>query len=110
MVVRYEDLGLKPEEKAKEIFKFLGLSYNKYVSMYVKEHTTPYKRNKKRKDAYGTFRDSKATIFAWRGALDYQSVADIQEQCEEPLQRLKLRMFSSEDEYLNTTIPVLLPE
>lgn len=106
-MVRYEDLGLKPEEKAKEIFKFLGLSYNKYVSTYVRDHTTLYKKPKKRKDAYGTFRDSRATIFAWRGALDYQSVADIQAVCEEPLQRLGLRMFSDEDEYLNTTIPIL---
>lgn len=109
-MVRYEDLGLKPEEKAKEIFNFVGLSYNKYVSTYVKDHTTLYKKPKKRKDAYGTFRDSKATIFAWRSALDYNAVAAIQGVCEEPLQRLGLRVFSGEEEYLNTTIPVLLQE
>lgn len=110
MIVRYEDLGLKPEEKAREIFKFVGLSYNKYVSTYVKEHTTLYKKPKKRKDAYGTFRDSKATIFAWRGALDYEAVVTIQDKCQEPLQHLGLRSFDSEDEYLNTTVSVLLHE
>lgn len=109
-MVRYEDLGLKPVEKAKEIFKFVGLSYNKYVSTYVKDHTTLYKNSKRRKDAYGTFRDSKATIFAWRSALDYHAVEDIQDVCVEPLQRLGLRIFSSEEDYLNTTIPVLLQE
>lgn len=109
-MVRYEDLGLKPEEKAKEIFNFVGLSYNKYVSTYVKDHTTLYKKPKKRKDTYGTVRDSKATIFAWRRALDYNAMAAIQGVCEEPLQRLGLRVFSSEEDYLNTTIPVLLQE
>lgn len=109
-MVRYEDLGLKPEEKAKEIFNFVGLSYNKYVSTYVRDHTTPYKKPKKRKDTYGTVRDSKATIFAWRGALDYHAVAAIQDVCEEPLQHLRLRIFSNEEDYLNTTIPVLLQE
>ena len=110
MVVRYEDLGLKPEEKAREIFNFVGLSYNKYVSKYVKEHTTLYKRGRKETNAYSTFRDSKATIFAWRGALKYEEVANIQDKCQESLRHLGLRTFNNEDEYLNTNVSGLLHE
>ncbi|KAK3855392.1 hypothetical protein Pcinc_038207 [Petrolisthes cinctipes] len=106
--VRYEDLGLKPEEKAQEIYRFLGLSYNKHVSNFVRIHTNPNRLNKKAKDAYSTYRDSKATIFAWRGDLEYNTVREIQGACLEPLQRLKLRIFDTEEDYNNTTIPVLL--
>lgn len=108
MMVRYEELGLKPEEKAQEIYRFLGLSYNKHVSHFVREHTNPNRLSMKSKDAYGTFRDSKATIFAWRGDIEYNTVREIQSACLEPLQRLKLRVFNTEEEYRNTSIPVLL--
>nr|XP_045582065.1 carbohydrate sulfotransferase 3-like [Procambarus clarkii] len=108
LMVRYEDMGLKPEQKAQEIIKFLGLSYNKYIHVFVREHTTPSRRTKKKGDAYSTFRDSKATTFAWRGALNYTVVEAIQEVCKEPLQKLQLRIFQTEEEYQNTTISVLL--
>lgn len=108
LTVRYEDMGLQPEEKAREIFKFLQLSYNKYVATFVKEHTKPSRKTKKNNNTYSTFRDSKATTFAWRGALNYTSVEAIQDVCVEPLHRLRLRIFQNEEEYLNTTLPVLL--
>lgn len=100
-------MGLEPEKNAVEVFKFLQLSYNKYVANFVREHTNPSRKTSK-KNAYSTFRDSKATIFAWRGALNYTTVETIQNSCLEPLQHLHLRTFQNEDEYLNTTIPVLL--
>ncbi|KAK8736199.1 hypothetical protein OTU49_004865 [Cherax quadricarinatus] len=106
LMVRYEDLGLRPEVKAREIFNFLGVSYNKYVSVFIREHTSGPKL--RYDNAYSTFRNSKATIFAWRRALNYTTVEAIQEVCEQPLQRLHLRIFRTEEEYLNTTIPVLL--
>ncbi|XP_071553055.1 uncharacterized protein [Panulirus ornatus] len=107
VLVRYEDMGLRPEEKATEIFQFLQLTYNRYVSSFVKEHTTPSKKTKKY-NTYSTFRDSRATTFAWRAALNFSTVEAIQEVCIQPLQRLQLRIFQNEVDYLNTTIPVLL--
>lgn len=107
-MVRYEDMGLHPEENAIEIFKFLQLSYNKYVANFVKEHTHPSGKYSKKKSTYSTFRDSKATIFAWRGTFNFTTVESIQNVCSDPLEHLQLRIFQNEEEYLNTTIPVLL--
>ncbi|XP_042206391.1 putative mediator of RNA polymerase II transcription subunit 26 isoform X2 [Homarus americanus] len=110
LMVRYEDMGLQPGKKAREIFKFLQLSYNKYVATFVKDHTTPNRKTKRRGNGspYSTFRDSRATTFAWRGDLNFTTVEAIQDVCIQPLQRLQLRIFQNEEDYLNTTIPVLL--
>lgn len=107
MLVRYEDMGLNPEENARKIFKFLQLSYNKYVANFVREHTQP-KRKTVKPNAYSTVRDSKATIFAWRDALNFTTMEAIQNACSDSLQHLQLRIFQNEEEYMNRTIPVLL--
>lgn len=103
MLLRYEDLGLSPEKKAKEIMAFLNLTYQKSVASFVKYHTTA-----KKDGAFSTYRNSKATTFAWRRALDYQKMKNIQELCKESLQLLGLQYFLNEEDYSNDVIPVLL--
>ncbi|XP_064101690.1 uncharacterized protein LOC135212179 isoform X1 [Macrobrachium nipponense] len=107
LFVRYEDLSLEPEKKAREIMSFLNLTYQKSVSAFVRDHTSLARRSMKKPGTYSTYRDSKATTFAWRGALNYTTVESIQEVCKESLEILKLRYFDTEEDYMNTTIPVL---
>ncbi|XP_068214375.1 uncharacterized protein [Palaemon carinicauda] len=110
LFVRYEDLSLEPEKKAREIMSFLDLTYQKSVSAFVRDHTSLARRSKKKPGTYSTYRDSKSTTFAWRGALNYTTVEGIQEVCKDSLQILKLRYFETEEDYANMTIPVLLDD
>ncbi|XP_042878592.1 uncharacterized protein LOC122257394 [Penaeus japonicus] len=108
LLVRYEDLGLQPEETARRIFKFLQLTYHKSVASFVRDHTSINRKTKKKPSTYSTYRDSKSTTFAWRGALNFTTLEEIQNVCREPLSYLKLRVFETEEDYTNATIPVLL--
>ncbi|CAL4137239.1 unnamed protein product, partial [Meganyctiphanes norvegica] len=115
LLVRYEDVGVEPELMAREIFKFLGLTYHKSVKSFIHDHTslnTTNKKSKRRKKvgAYTTYRDSKATTFAWRKALNFTTVTDIQNSCTEPLRLLGLRNFKTEEQYNDKSLPVLLDE
>ncbi|XP_047497871.1 carbohydrate sulfotransferase 4-like isoform X1 [Penaeus chinensis] len=108
LLVRYEDLGLQPEETARRIFKFLHLTYHKNVASFVRDHTSINRKTKKKPGTYSTYRDSKSTTFAWRGALNYTTLEEIQNACREPLSYLKLRIFDTEEDFMNATIPVLV--
>ncbi|XP_037787074.1 carbohydrate sulfotransferase 4-like [Penaeus monodon] len=108
LLVRYEDLGLQAEETARRIFKFLHLTYHKSVASFVRDHTSINRKTKKKPNTYSTYRDSKSTTFAWRGALNYTTLEEIQNVCREPLSYLRLRIFDTEEDYMNATIPVLV--
>ncbi|KAF2361577.1 Sulfotransferase domain [Trinorchestia longiramus] len=128
LLVRYEDLGTQPEAMTSLILEFVGLPSTTSVKNFIAEHTTlenrrradalknggEQKRRKGRRrkptNAYSTFRNSRTTTFAWRNALNYSVVADIQDACIKPMRLLNLRIFNTELEYRNDNLTILLPE
>ncbi|XP_076042632.1 carbohydrate sulfotransferase 5-like isoform X2 [Oratosquilla oratoria] len=111
-MLRYEDLSMEPESVTRDLFKFLNLSYHSEVDKFVKTHTSVKKKSwmkgARRGNAYTTYRDSKTTATAWRGALNYSSVAEIQRVCAEPLKLLGYRIFQTEEEYQDESLSVIL--
>ncbi|XP_057318514.1 carbohydrate sulfotransferase 4-like [Microplitis mediator] len=75
-VVRYEDLSLNPQHKAKEMFEFYGLNFHSNVEKFLDTHT---KNNLG--DSYSLFRDSKKAPFHWRNDLNFSEVEEIQRVC-----------------------------
>ena len=106
MLVRYEDLSLETASVSKRIFDFLELSHNKHVEKFVAEHSSARKVSLSNR-AYTTFRNSNRVTFAWREALTFQKMEQIQTSCLEPLQRLGYRIFPNEQEYKNSSFSVI---
>ncbi|XP_057341547.1 carbohydrate sulfotransferase 4-like [Microplitis mediator] len=75
-VVRYEDLSLDPQHKAKEMFEFYGLNFHSNVEKFLETHT---KNNSG--DSYSSFRDSKKAPVHWRNEMNFTEVEEIQRVC-----------------------------
>jgi len=115
-LVRYEDLSIMPEETTRYLLEFLDLPWTETISTYIDTHTSKEKmrlvRNRvtkkleKRKDTYGTAKNSTATAFAWRQKLGYPHTLEIQEACEAPMERLGYRLITSKEDLLSQELPL----
>jgi len=115
-LVRYEDLSLMPEETTRDLMDFLDLPWTKTMSNYIDTHTSKEKmrmvRNKvtkkleRRKDTYGTAKNSTATAFAWRQNLGLDRTLEIQGVCEEPMERLGYRLMHSQQDLAMQDLPL----
>uniref|UniRef100_T1J639 Sulfotransferase domain-containing protein n=1 Tax=Strigamia maritima TaxID=126957 RepID=T1J639_STRMM len=99
LLVRYEDVALYPEEKVKQIFKFLHLDVHEYVFEYLKSHTH-LQHNETVSGPYTTKRDSKANAFAWKSKLNFSDVVAIQSKCSDIITGLGHHLINNENELL----------
>ena len=91
-LVRYEDLSLAPEETARQLLEFLNLPWHEAIGDFIDTHT---KTDLKRRDEYGTIRNSTAAVSAWKQSLGYQTVSLVQAECREPMSDLGYRLVSN---------------
>jgi len=115
-LVRYEDLSLMPEETTRHLLEFLDLPWTEAMSNYIDTHTSKEKmrmvRNRitkkleRRKDTYGTAKNSTATAFAWRQKLGLERTLEIQGECSGPMQRLGYKLMHNEAELGNQDLPL----
>jgi hypothetical protein len=115
-LVRYEDLSLMPEETTRGLLSFLDLPWVPAMTNYIDTHTSKEKvrmvRNRvtkkleRRKDTYGTAKNSTATAFAWRGKLGLEHTLEIQASCREPMARLGYRELHTEAELGAQDLPL----
>jgi hypothetical protein len=56
---------------------------------------------------YSTVRNSKATAFAWKSKLDFESLQHIQSHCTEPMQRLGYRQIGSLQDWEDPDFQIL---
>merc|ERR1712080_699266 len=115
-LVRYEDLSLMPEETTRHLLDFLDLPWTEAISAYIETHTSQEKlrmvRNRvtkkleRRKDTYGTAKNSTATAFAWRTNLTFPNITAIQRACSGPMERLGYRLVSRPRELRTQELPL----
>lgn len=96
LLVRYEDLALKPKDKAAEIYRFLGLEMEDRVRAWISKNTngngsSPSEWNYR----YSTSRDSRATAESWRLRLGFDIVRTVQDLCNDTLVLLGYRAVQS---------------
>ncbi|KAJ8734161.1 hypothetical protein PYW07_014712 [Mythimna separata] len=91
MVLRYEELALKPNITTYRILKFLRLSATQSIDEFLQSHT-----NVEVGDAYSTFRVSQKVPFKWKYALDFNHVDEIQIACKEAMLLWGYRMAYNE--------------
>lgn len=108
--MRYEDLALNPEEKVKEIYRFLGLDLHQKVLTWIALNTNgtvPSSSDWNYK--YSTTRDSKATAQSWRVHLNFDIVKTVQSLCNRTLALLGYKLVQSVDELRNITKSLMEP-
>ncbi|KAG9273097.1 carbohydrate sulfotransferase 1-like [Astyanax mexicanus] len=99
LLVRYEDLALNPEDKVKEIYRFLGLDIDNRVLTWISQNTnstTPSSSEWNYK--YSTSRNSKATAHSWRLRLGFDIVKTVQSLCNTTFALLGYKQVQSEAE------------
>ncbi|XP_072905911.1 carbohydrate sulfotransferase 1-like isoform X2 [Hemitrygon akajei] len=107
MLVRYEDLARRPEEKAQEIYRFLGASLDASVRRWILNNTRGAGASGNHK--YATVRDSAATAEGWRLKLTFDMVELVQDICNLTLVQLGYRVVSSVEELRNVSAPCWTP-
>lgn len=95
LLVRYEDLALNPEDKAKEIYNFLDVDIDNKVLTWISQNTNAASSSKTK---YSTSRDSKTTPESWRLYLSFDIVRTVQTLCNNTLALLGYKIAQSEVE------------
>uniref|UniRef100_A0A2A4JKF2 Sulfotransferase domain-containing protein n=1 Tax=Heliothis virescens TaxID=7102 RepID=A0A2A4JKF2_HELVI len=80
LVLRYEELALKPNLTTHRILKFLRLSATQSIDEFLQSHT-----NVEVAGVSSTFRVSRDVPFRWKNALDFSYVDEIQMACKEAM-------------------------
>ena len=101
-LIRYEDVAARPSQKAKEIYKFLGISFPKTVQKWIADNTKSTSGG-----AFSHKRDSKEIIHAWREHLNLPYVKTIQDKCKTVMSKLGYVNVESEPQLRNTSYRVM---
>ncbi|XP_026725854.1 carbohydrate sulfotransferase 3 [Trichoplusia ni] len=80
MVLRYEELALKPNVTAHRILKFLKVDNTPQMSEFLQTHT-----NVEVAGVSSTFRVSREVPFRWKYILDFDYVEKVQMACKEAM-------------------------
>ena len=115
-LVRYEDLSMFPEDTSMDMLDFLDLPYTDGIADFIATHTSKEKlkvvKNKKthkmqrKKNPYGTAKNSSATAFAWREKLSFQKTISIQEACQVPMEKLGYKLVLNEEGMTSEDLPI----
>lgn len=99
LLVRYEDLAFNPEDKAGEIYRFVGLEMEDRVRLWIAHNTNS--NTSEWNYRYSTTRDSRATAESWRLRLGFDIVRTLQSLCNETLALLGYKQVHSVAELRN---------
>ncbi|KAK1168908.1 carbohydrate sulfotransferase 1 [Acipenser oxyrinchus oxyrinchus] len=108
MLVRYEDLAKEPVEKAKEIYKFIGLDMDDKIHTWIL-HNTNASNAPEGNYKFTTTRNSKATAESWRLNLSFDIVQTVQNLCNTTLSQLGYRNVNSVADLRNMSNSVVEP-
>lgn len=106
LLLRYEDLAWHPEDKARDMYRFLGLDMHPRVLSWIAQNTNvsaPAEWHYK----YSTARDSKATAESWRLRLNFSIVQAVQSLCNSTLALLGYRQVQTVEELRNLSISLV---
>lgn len=110
LLVRYEDLALNPEDKVKEIYRFLGLDIDNRVLTWISQNTNATASSSAEWNyKYSTSRDSKAAAHSWRLRLGFDIVKTVQSLCNTTFALLGYKLVQSEAELRNLTNSLVEP-
>ncbi|XP_076156893.1 carbohydrate sulfotransferase 1 [Alosa pseudoharengus] len=110
LLLRYEDLALRPEDKARDIYRFLGLDgVHPRVLRWIAHNTNVTNAPAEWHYKYSTARDSKAAAESWRLRLHFSIVQAVQSLCNSTLALLGYKQVQSVEELRNLSHSLVEP-
>ena len=106
-MVRFEDMSLKPNEYANEIFNFLNLPNNPKSKAFIQSHTNLNTTNSIQTHGnkhFSTAKESQSIPFQWRLKLTWEDIQNIQEHCKEALEMWGYFIFSNQEELTQNVV------
>ena len=90
LVVRYEDIAVRPFKYAKRILNFAGLNYTSEVNDWIVKNTQRKtgKRKRSSNNPFTTNRDSEQTALKWRSSVSLSDALTIQKFCKDEMEKL----------------------
>lgn len=101
LLLRYEDLAFRPEDKARDIYRFLGLEVHPRVLRWIAHNTNVTNAPAEWHYKYSTARDSKTAAESWRLRLHFSIVQAVQSLCNSTLALLGYKQVQSVEELRN---------
>ncbi|XP_053127326.1 carbohydrate sulfotransferase 4-like [Hemicordylus capensis] len=105
LLVRYEDLARAPLAQAATLYRFAGLRFTPRLRSWV--HNITHGQGLSAQAFNTDPRDAAHVSQAWRGALPYAAIVQLQEVCKEAMELLGYRLVRSEEEQKNMTLDLL---
>ncbi|XP_068229179.1 carbohydrate sulfotransferase 5-like [Palaemon carinicauda] len=102
-LVQYERFSIDAEQGLKDLMLFLG-----FPSLSQMQMDLLHPKTLGREDLFGMQKNSSMMIDRWRTNTDFTSVSGSQLACAKPLFMLGLRIFKSEEEFRNLSLPLLV--
>ncbi|CAH0668649.1 unnamed protein product [Spodoptera exigua] len=91
LVVRFEDLALKPDITTQKILDFMRVDGRKAFDEFLQSHT-----NMEVAGVHSTFKVTRNIPFKWKYTLDYNYVKDLQIACKEAMRLWGYKMVYNE--------------
>ncbi|CAH1634967.1 unnamed protein product [Spodoptera littoralis] len=91
LVIRFEDLALKPDVTTQQILDFMRVDGRKAFDEFLKSHT-----NMEVAGVHSTFKVTRNIPFKWKYTLDYNYVEDLQIACKEAMRLWGYKMAYNE--------------
>ncbi|KAH9632145.1 hypothetical protein HF086_006579 [Spodoptera exigua] len=91
LVVRFEDLALKPDITTQKILDFMRVDGRKAFDEFLESHT-----NMEVAGVHSTFKVTRNIPFKWKYTLDYNYVNDLQIACKEAMRLWGYKMVYNE--------------
>ncbi|XP_062404150.1 carbohydrate sulfotransferase 1-like [Sardina pilchardus] len=110
LLLRYEDLALRPEQRARRLYRFLGLDrVPARVLRWIARNTNVTNAPGEWHYKYSTARDSKAAAESWRLRLHFSIVQAVQSLCNSTLALLGYKPVHSVEELRNLSHSLVEP-
>ncbi|XP_075041984.1 carbohydrate sulfotransferase 4-like [Mixophyes fleayi] len=108
MAIRHEDLTINPIQSLKQIYNFAGLRLTMDLKQWI--YNVTHEEFKGENGFMAFSKVSSNVIQRWRTALDFDSVKDIQQGCNEAMDLFGYLPMRSMNEQKNMTVKVIKDE
>lgn len=104
MLIRYEDIARFPLQKAKEMYKFAGITLTSQVEEWIIKNTQASQDNS---GIYSTQKNSSEQFEKWRFSIPFKLAQVVQEVCEPAMRLFGYKLASDLETLTNRSISLL---
>ena len=101
--LQYEALALRPIATSKRLLKYIGVGYSIDFHRALIRNTNTFVAEENDSN-FGIYKHSKSRVFGWMARQSFQFVEEIQQNCSDVIQQMRLPLFKNAEEYRNFSV------